>query len=87
MCSFRSIVGDIVIGECVVVAAGKLKRRIVFRNVDGATEHEMFEEVCKSGALRIFVTGAYLVKDIDGGQRRRRILVDDQCQSVGQGVS
>src|SRR4051794_26400239 len=43
------VICDVIIRECIVITAGKLKRSIIIGNIYGASEHKVFEEVCETG--------------------------------------
>jgi len=56
------IVGDIVIGKCVVFGANALGNRIVIGYVGRAAKHEVFKEVSEAGAAFVFVACPHIVE-------------------------
>ena len=50
----------------------------------GPLEHDVLEEMREAGAPGLFVLGADVVPDVDGGDGERVVLVDDDFETVGQ---
>ena len=82
------VVGAILGGGAVVVGAGGLEEPVELRvgRILRAHEHQVLEQVGEAGAAGLLVTGADVVPDVGGDDGDGVILVDDEGQSVGQGV-
>ena len=76
--------GDVVIGEGVVLAAvlGDDLGELAGRDLVGALEHQMLEEMGDAGGARRLVGGADLVPDHLGHDRRAMIGDDQDLQAV-----
>ena len=49
----------------IVLASGILYVYVVIGNVDGTSEHQVFEQVGKTGMLRMFITCPHIVQHVD----------------------
>ena len=80
------VVGPIVRGRAVVVAAGRLEQRVelAFLDVLRSLEHEVLEQVREAGSPRLLVGGADVVPDVDGDHGHALVLMQDHGQPVGE---
>ena len=78
------IVGDVVVRPGVVLATRQLERHVIVGDVQGASEHEVFEEVGKAGVPGMLVACTDIVNDVQRHHLRAGILVVHQFQAVVQ---
>ena len=80
------IVGAIVGGRAVVVAAGGLEPvvELAFRHVHRSFEHDVLEEMREAGAAGPLVARADVIPDVHGHDRHARVAMQDHVQAVGQ---
>ena len=77
------VVGAIGVRRSVEQGAGPLQRRkvaviVMFRSF----EHQMLEEVCETGAARLFVLRADVIPHVHGHHRQLVIFVNDDVEPV-----
>ena len=54
------------------------------RDVAGALEHDVLEQVGEAGLAGLLVLGADVVPEVDRHDRRQVVLGDDDAQAVGE---
>ena len=60
------VIGDVVVGPCIVLTSCVLHMCVIVGDVDGTSEHQVFEQVCESGMFGVFVPSSHIVQHIDG---------------------
>ena len=80
------VVRAVVFGRSVVLTAGAFKPRIELARLDvaGSHEHQMFEEMRKSGSASAFPSRADVVPDVHAHHGHAVVFVKNHVQSVGQ---
>ena len=76
------VIGVIVVGKGVVLAAGHLHRHVEIGHEFRSPEHQMFEKMGESRPLRRLVAGPHPIEHIDRRKRREPVAVGNHPQSV-----
>lgn len=81
------VVGAIVIGCSVQIGTsnGFQCLEIIFVEVFRTVEHQVLEQVCKSGFAGQLIFGTHVIPDIHRYNRSLVIFMNNQAKSVGQG--
>ncbi len=75
-------IGEIVGCPCIVGAAGHLKRIIIVRDINGAAEHQMFEQMSHTGQIRRLIACPDIIEQIKSHAAGGVVAMVHHTQSV-----
>ena len=76
------VIGDVVVGPCIVLASRILDMCVVVGDVDGTSEHQVFEQMCETCVFGVFITGTHIIQHIDGYHTGRLVFAMYDAEAV-----